>query len=41
MGIHWDIPFNMDLNINNENQDWKINTVCGEGIVRGKVKEGD
>jgi hypothetical protein len=42
MGIHWDIPLNINLNINNENQDCKIGTVCvgGEGGTSGK-EEGE
>jgi hypothetical protein len=44
-GIDWDIPLNIKLNINNENQDCKIGTVCGvEGVLLEgikEIKEGD
>jgi hypothetical protein len=41
MGIHWGDPLNINLNINNENQDVKICTVCVGGISGEGVKEGD
>jgi hypothetical protein len=37
-------PLNINLNINRENQDSKIGTVCvwgGDNSRRGRVKEGD
>jgi hypothetical protein len=33
VGIHWDIPLNIDLNINNKKQYCKIGTVCVEGVL--------
>jgi hypothetical protein len=45
VGIHWDTPLNVNLNINNKNQDCKIGTVCvvgrGAFVEEGMVKEGD
>jgi hypothetical protein len=44
VGIHGDILLNVNLNINNENQDCTIGTVCAGGrvLVGGeRVKEGD
>jgi hypothetical protein len=38
MGVHWDTPFNVNLNINNENKDCKIGTVCEERGITGRVK---
>jgi hypothetical protein len=28
VGIHWEVPLNIELNNNNERQDSKIGTVC-------------
>jgi hypothetical protein len=39
VGIHWDTPLNINLNINNEKQDCKISTVCGRVLV-GRGSEG-
>jgi hypothetical protein len=37
MGIHRETPLNINLNINNERQDYKIGTVCvGCTSRRGK-----
>jgi hypothetical protein len=34
-------PFEHQLNINNEKQDYKIGTVWGVLVRRGRVNEGD
>jgi hypothetical protein len=39
MGIHWDTPLNINLNINNENQDCKVGTVCAGEEGGGWKKE--
>jgi hypothetical protein len=42
VGIHWEIPLNIDLNISNKRQDCKIGTVCGGVLMGGRrVNEGD
>jgi hypothetical protein len=35
VGLHWEIPWNIDLNISNESQDCKIGTVCVGGVLVG------
>jgi hypothetical protein len=37
-GTHWDAPLSINLNINKENQDWKIGTVCAGQGSSGKEK---
>jgi hypothetical protein len=43
VGIHWETPLNINLNINNERHDCKIGTmyVCGGTGGRGRVNVGD
>jgi hypothetical protein len=31
VGIHWETPVNINLNISNKRQDCKTGTVCGDG----------
>jgi hypothetical protein len=40
VGIHRETPLNINLNINNERQDYKIGTVGGTS-GRERVNEGD
>jgi hypothetical protein len=42
VGIHQETPLNIDLNISNERQECKIDTVCGDVFLGGvKVNERD
>jgi hypothetical protein len=40
VGIHWEIPLNINLNINNEKQDCKIGTMCMGGTSGRREGEG-
>jgi hypothetical protein len=42
-GIHWETPSNINSNINNEKQDYKIGRMCSGRVpmAGGRVNEGN